>query len=119
MTITEQIYSVIQRNPGVTLDEIIENCVNKEFAETFLKDLVKKQRVVYIGGYYYTKIKNYKKELHHILKEIEHFEEMYWMATETFIERHEEKRLDVGFGNYHKDNYARWYAIAIKVHELS
>ena len=45
MSISNQILGIISRNPGVTLNEIIENCTNKEYAQSFLKDLIDKGQV--------------------------------------------------------------------------
>jgi len=45
MSIHYQILGIISRNPGVTQDEIVENCINKEYATTFLKDLINENKV--------------------------------------------------------------------------
>lgn len=45
MSITEQIYGIIYRNPGVKLNDILENCINQEYAEVLLNDLVDNVRV--------------------------------------------------------------------------
>ena len=45
MTIHNLILAFISINPGVTRDEVIENCINKEFAGKFLKDLIGENKV--------------------------------------------------------------------------
>ena len=50
MTITNQIFGIIYRNPSVTLNDIIENCTNQEYAETLLNGLVDEGRVVRVSN---------------------------------------------------------------------
>lgn len=61
MTIHNQILGIISRNPGVTQDEIIENCINKEYATTFIIDLIDENKVksIYNSGKttYYINVK--------------------------------------------------------------
>ena len=45
MTIHDQIFNMIARNPGITKNEIIDNCINKEFAAKFLQDLIDDNKV--------------------------------------------------------------------------